>query len=105
MLTYAAENPINRDLSYRKVVTRTLDFEIDSPDPFGHRLPDPGFHLTLPRGNVADYHDRMEWIENGMLGPYERLLQDRAAMRELIRTPVVDRAAEYRRLGALSYPP
>lgn len=106
LLTLISDNPIPGGRPYRDVVTRTIGFEIDTPRVplVGWDPPDPGVHVTLPRGNIADFDDRWEWIERDMLPSYRRLLADPDQMRRLVETPVSERAGRLRRLDDLPYP-
>jgi hypothetical protein len=107
LLTATAESPIPGGKPYRDVVQH---FDLPKlPD-----LPDlPGFLPDLPagpdlpgvpRGNVAKFNDRWEWIDKDMLPTYRELLEDPDRLRKIIETPVAERAESLRRLPGLEHP-
>ncbi|MGH8908568.1 MAG: hypothetical protein ACRD0K_19240 [Egibacteraceae bacterium] len=106
LATWTANNSVPGGKPYRDVVTRTIGAEIHTPrlPLLGLDPPDPGVHVTLPRGNIAEFDDRWEWIRNDMLPAYQELLKHPGEMRALVNRPVADRADDARRLDVLPYP-
>jgi hypothetical protein len=110
VLTLISNHGVPGGRPYREVVTRDIQVPIVFPDapslwPPWELVPvqvEP-VRVTLPRGNIADFDDRWEWIENDLLPAYRALLDDPAALRGLITTPLEVRAEDGRLFPSLPY--
>jgi hypothetical protein len=103
-----APSPVPDGRPFREVVD---DVEIDLPEievgidiPFGGPdisvgidLPEIGVDTPLPTGNVANWDDRWQWIQEDMMPHYQDLLKnDPDRIYEEIERPVEERAQDYR---------
>lgn len=111
LMSLIAQSPVPGGRPYREVVTREVSIPVPIPDepdvwPPWELIPlSMGkISVTVPRGNVANFDDRWEWIVTDLLPAYEVLLDDPDRLHELIETPIEVRAAEQRLLGFLPYP-
>jgi hypothetical protein len=123
--TYAfsvmAENPLPGGEAYRNYDPITLEADIGPPDvelfdPLGPLSPwegitiwdSPDVHveeeLPLPAGNLSNFDDRWNWIENDMLPAYRELLAQPGAAEAMVSAPVDERAADYRKFPDFPYP-
>ena len=105
-LTWGAESPVPGGRAYRDVVTHRIEIPMIAPEapalwPPTQWIPVEyaPIEVHVPRGNLADFDDRWEWITVDMIPAMLRFLRDPVAATELIETPVPDRAARQRRLG------
>ncbi len=113
IMTWVAPAPIPGGRPYRDVVTHDIFVGVDTPDeipipftPWGIDTPDEvGVHIEIPRGTLAKFNDRWEWIETDMLPAWEALVHDDPERaRQLVGTPVAERADDFR-LVPLPYDP
>lgn len=98
LMTWMADNPIPGGRSYTDVSHRKIGVDLpDLPGP----LPDlPDLSIKVPKGNVADYEDRMRWIKKDVAPTYDRFIHRHPdKMREMLETPVSERADGFRKLG------
>ncbi len=110
-LTWTADSAIPGARPYREAVTHTIEIPMagfDQPQlwPPWEMVPvryEPVV-ITLPRGNIADFEARWEWIESDLLPAYLALHARREHLEELLSVPVVDRARGERALPSLPYP-
>ena len=120
--TYAfsvmAENAIPGGEAYRDYNPITIDIEAETPNvgvyplgPFGPGVevwdtPDIHIHeeLPLPAGNLANFDDRWDWIENDMLPAYREFLAQPGGAETMVRMPVDERAADFRKFPDFPYP-
>ena len=102
-MTAIAEMPVPGSRPYRDVSPLTVHVD-PTPPVFGWDPPPSGANVPtpLPRGNIAVYDDRWQWIESDLLPAYQNL--DPAAVRAIVSTPVSDRAHAARKLPDLPYP-
>ena len=70
----------------------------DTPDIHIHE------ELPLPAGNLANFDDRWDWIENDMLPAYRELLAQPGGAETMVRMPVDERAADFRKFPDFPYP-
>jgi len=118
LTTWIAESPVPGGRPYREVVNHVnfpdgwdlpklptapkvripgTDYKVGGWE--GPDLPDVGDPGAIPRGNVAKFDDRWEWIKNDMLPAFNRLADDDPdQLRTIIETPVADRADDLRKV-------
>ena len=101
LLTWLAESPFPDGRAYREVLPRIVEVPTFLPPLW---LPGPKLRVPAPRGNVADFGNRWEWIRRDMLPAYRRLLADPERMRATVATPVATRVRNFRKLDDLPYP-
>jgi len=116
LTTWIAESPVPGGRPYREVVNHVnfpdgwdlpklptapkvripgTDYKVGGWE--GSDLPDVGDSGAIPRGNIAKFRDRWEWIEGDMLPAFDELADDDPErLRSIIETPVGDRADDLR---------
>ena len=108
VLTWTAQSPIPGGRDNGDVVNHRL--EVDVPCGLLMPLPAlvfgcPSISVEVPRGNIADFNDRWEWISGDMLPAYRDLIEnDPAHLDELLHTPVAE-LADGHRMIPLPYHP
>ncbi|MGH9022800.1 MAG: hypothetical protein ACRDV9_06840 [Acidimicrobiia bacterium] len=111
-VTWMADNQIPGGNSYKSFSHHRVGVRIDLPAP-GVDLPKvgpwdlpkigvdlPDLSVEVPKGNVADYTERIAWIEGEVVPAYERFIHGGPdEVSQLLDTPVAERAAGFRRFG------
>lgn len=100
VMTGMAQSPVPGGKPYRELFNHEIKIPLVAPlvpqSPFG--LPDPRPHVTLsvPEGNISNFDDRWAYLERDLLPRSRQLFDHPETMRQLVQTPVAQRAEQYR---------